>query len=252
MENTFGKVLIAGAGPGDPGLLTVKALKAIRTADAIIYDSLINPEILREAKPGAELKFMGKRCGGPSFTQEEINAELVRAAGRHAQVLRLKGGDPFIFGRGAEEAIELRRHGIAFEIIPGISSSVAGPAYAGIPVTHRGMACSYAVITGHEAIDKVTSELHWPSFAGIHTLVFLMGVGQRKEIARRLISAGRSASEPVAFVENATTPTQRVVRSDLGTLAENPPPVDAPAVMVVGRVAGLELDWFSAAAGGAR
>ncbi len=241
----YGKVLIAGSGPGDPGLLTVKVWRALQDADIIIYDNLVNRDVLTLARPNAELRYMGKKCGGESFSQEEINAALVEAAGSAQLVLRLKGGDPFIFGRGGEEALVLQKHGIPFEIVPGISSSVAGPAYAGIPVTHRGLSCSYAVITGHEAPEKAESDLHWSSYAGIHTLVFLMGVGQRKEIARKLLEAGRPTHDPVAFVENATTAKQNVIRTTLGVLAETPPPVNTPAVMVIGSVAGLELEWFS-------
>ncbi|MEZ0337176.1 MAG: uroporphyrinogen-III C-methyltransferase [Aquificaceae bacterium] len=235
----MGKVYIVGAGPGDPELLTLKALRLIKSADVILYDRLINQEILLFAKPDCELVYVGKEDGKHTIEQEKINELLLRYAHTREVVVRLKGGDPFIFGRGGEEALFLAEHSIEFEIVPGVSSFYSVPAYAGIPITFRGISSSFAVITGHEDPRKEKSNIDWESLKGINTLIVLMGVSRRKEIAKRLIEVGRDPKEPVAFIENGTTERQRVILTDLYELSTNPPEVSPPAIMVVGEVVRL-------------
>ena len=235
----MGKVYIVGAGPGDPELLTLKALRLIKSAEVILYDRLINQEILLFAKPDCELVYVGKEDGKHTIEQEKINELLLRYAHTKEVVVRLKGGDPFIFGRGGEEALFLAEHSIEFEIVPGVSSFYSVPAYAGIPITFRGISSSFAVITGHEDPKKEKSSIDWESLKGINTLIVLMGVSRRKEIAKRLIEVGRDPKEPVAFIENGTTERQRVILTDLYELSTNPPEVSPPAIMVVGEVVRL-------------
>ncbi len=243
----MGKVYLVGAGPGDLELLTLKAYRLIRSADVILYDRLVNPEVLLLAKPDCELVYVGKEDGKHFIEQERINELLLEYAYSKEVVVRLKGGDPFVFGRGGEEALFLAQHGIEFEVVPGISSAIAVPAYAGIPLTFRGISSSFAVITGHEDPKKGSSSIDWESLKGINTLVFLMAVSNRQEIAKRLISVGREPKEPVAFIERGTTEEQKVVITSLKELSENPPEVKPPAVMVVGKVVRLKeyLGWFS-------
>ncbi|QID32355.1 uroporphyrinogen-III C-methyltransferase [Pampinifervens florentissimum] len=240
----MGKVYLVGAGPGDIELLTLKAYRLVRSADVILYDRLVNPEVLLLAKPDCELVYVGKEDGKHTIEQEKINELLLQYAHTREIVVRLKGGDPFVFGRGGEEALFLAQHGIDFEIVPGISSAIAVPAYAGIPLTFRGISSSFAVITGHEDPKKKNSSIDWESLKGINTLVFLMAVSNRQEIARRLIEVGREPDEPTAFIEKGTTSEQRVVITNLGELSGNPPEVKPPAVMVVGKVVGLR-DFIS-------
>ena len=235
----MGKVYLIGAGPGDPELLTLKALRLIKSAEVILYDRLINQEILLFAKPDCELVYVGKEDGKHTIEQEKINELLLRYAHTKEVVVRLKGGDPFIFGRGGEEALFLAEHGIEFEIVPGVSSFYSVPAYAGIPITFRGISSSFAVITGHEDPRKEKSSIDWESLKGINTLIVLMGVSRRKEIAKRLIEVGRDPKEPVAFIENGTTEKQKVILTDLYELSTNPPEVSPPAIMVVGHVVRL-------------
>lgn len=235
----MGKVYLVGAGPGDPELLTLKALKVIKSAEVILYDRLVNPEILLLAKPDCELLYVGKEEGKHTLEQEKINQLMLYYANIKEVVVRLKGGDPFVFGRGGEEALFLSQHGIDFEIVPGVSSIYAVPTYAGIPLTFRGISSFFAVITGHEDPGKERSSIDWGSLRGINTLVILMGVSRRREIAQRLMEIGRDPKEPVAFIEEGTTERQRVVISSLYELATDPPEVKAPAVMVVGEVVRL-------------
>ncbi len=237
----MGKVYLVGAGPGDPELLTLKAVKVISEADVILYDRLVSEEVLNYAKPDCKLVYVGKEDGKHTLPQEEINKLLVYYAGVYEKVIRLKGGDPFVFGRGGEEALYLKEHGVPYEIVPGVSSIYAVPAYAGIPLTFRGVASSFAVVTGHECTGK-EKRIDWRSFKGIDTLVVLMGVRNRQRIARELLEAGRSPEEPVAFVERGTTSEQRVVLSTLKEVASSPPEVKPPAVMVVGEVVRLSVD----------
>jgi uroporphyrin-III C-methyltransferase len=221
----------------------------IQRADAIVYDRLINPDILRMAPPGTELMYVGKEEGYHSVPQEEINRMLARAAQKHRTVVRLKGGDPHVFGRGAEEEAHLHEQGIRFEVVPGISSALAAPAYAGIPVTHRNLAASFAVVTGHLASADETSSHNWASLAGIDTLVFVMGVKNKSKIAGHLIAHGKDPHEPAAFVCEGTTTNQKVVLTTLKELVESPPEVTSPAVLIIGKVVTLHKDlaWFNPA-----
>ncbi len=240
-----GRVYLVGAGPGDPGLLTARALELIATADTILYDRLIPAQALDGARGDAELLFVGKEGGGDSVPQEQTEALLVERASEGRRVVRLKGGDPFVFGRGGEEALTLRAAGIPFEVVPGITAGVAAAAYAGIPVTHRGLSTAVALITGHTQDD---SDLDWPALAAFPgTLVFYMGIRQLPHIADSLIAAGRPAAQPAAVVEQGTLPTQRTVTATLGTIARRAQEEDVkpPAITVVGPVAELteQLAW---------
>jgi uroporphyrinogen III methyltransferase/synthase len=242
-------VYLVGAGPGDPGLLTARALELIAAADVIVYDRLIPSDALAGARSEATLIYAGKEGGGPSMPQSSISELLVSHGLSAGTVVRLKGGDPFVFGRGGEEAEALREAGVAFEVVPGVTAGVAGPAYAGIPVTHRDAASAVAFVTGHEDPSKPSSALDWGALAAFPgTLVFYMGVRQLAPIASRLVSGGRSSSEPAAVVERGTLPDQRVVTGTLGTIASVAADagVRAPAVVVVGAVAALRerLSWF--------
>lgn len=233
MDN--GKVYLVGAGPGDPELLTLKAVRLLESADVVLYDRLIGDEILDHTKKSATIVYVGKEHPKPLVTQEETNDLLVKYAQEGHQVVRIKGGDPFVFGRGGEEAIHLEKHGIEWEVVPGLSSCIVAAQSAGIPVTHRGVAGNFGVLTGHECLGK-KHYTQWNCFEGLDTLVILMGVQHRQEIAQKLIKAGRSPMEPVAYIENATRSNQRVTRTRLGEVAKNPPAVKSPAVTVVGHV----------------
>lgn len=222
---------IVGAGPGRADLLTVRAARLLAQADAVLYDRLVSPEVLELVRPGAELLDVGKDEGQQEQTQARIYAELERCALRYETVIRLKGGDPMVFGRGAEEWAWLVERGYEVEVVPGISSAVAVPALAGIPVTYRGIAGGFAVLTGHRS-DGACAQ--WAAYAHIDTLVVLMGVGHRLELAACLLEHGRAADTPVAFIENGSTPRQRVVESTLGGVARGESDVRAPAVMVIG------------------
>jgi uroporphyrinogen III methyltransferase / synthase len=244
-----GTVYLVGAGPGDPGLMTARSLELIASADAIFYDRLIPPGALDGAREDAELVYVGKQPGVPSVPQEEIGERLIEAARAGKSVVRLKGGDPFVFGRGGEEGEALREAGISFEVVPGVTAGVAATAYAGIPVTHRDDASAVAFVTGHEDPEKEQSALDWEAlgrFPG--TLVFYMGVKRLNENAAALIAAGRNADEPAAAIERGTWPGQRTVEATLGTIAEAVAreEVKAPALIVVGQVAARreQLSWL--------
>ena len=244
-----GRVYLVGAGPGDPGLLTARALELIAGADTILYDRLIPSAALAGARANAELLYVGKEGGGPSVPQERTEALMVQRAKAGASVVRLKGGDPFVFGRGGEEALRLRAAGIPFEIVPGVTSGVAASAYAGIPVTHRGLASAVALITGHEDPDKDETAIDWQALAAFPgTLVLYMGVRRLPEISAALISAGRAGSEPAALVEAGTLPRQRSVTATLATIAQTARREDfrAPSITIIGAVAELahELSWL--------
>jgi uroporphyrinogen III methyltransferase / synthase len=244
-----GIVYLAGSGPGDPGLITVKALEKIRTADVIVYDYLAGKDFIREARPDAELIYVGKKGRDHTLEQIDINQVLVDKAMEGKTVLRLKGGDPYVFGRGGEEAEELFEAGIPFEVIPGVSSAVAAPAYAGIPVTHRDHASMVTFITGHENPEKDESAIDWDVLArNPGTLVFLMGVKNLPNISESLIKHGKASDTPAALVRWGTTPQQVSLVSTLGEIpaeAERKG-IKAPAVLVVGSVASLheKLGWF--------
>jgi uroporphyrinogen III methyltransferase/synthase len=242
-------VYLVGTGPGDPGLLTARGLELIASAEVIVYDRLIPAGAFDGARPDAELIYAGKRGGGPSMSQAEIERLLVEHGAAGRMVVRLKGGDPFVFGRGGEEAEALRAAGIPFEVVPGITAGVAAPAYAGIPVTHRDAASAVAFVTGHEDPSKPESALDWGPLAAFPgTLVVYMGVRQLESIARRLISGGRDPDEPAAVVERGSVPGQRVVSGTLGTIAAIAAAdrINPPAVAVFGPVAALRerLAWF--------
>jgi uroporphyrinogen III methyltransferase / synthase len=249
-------VYLVGAGPGDPGLLTVRALQLIAAADVIIHDRLIPATALQGARADAEVRYVGKEGGGPSVPQEQIGGLLLEYGAAGRTVVRLKGGDPFVFGRGGEEAELLREAGIDFEIVPGITAGVAAPAYAGIPVTHRDTASAVAFVTGHEDPDKPGmgadgSTLDWEALAAFPgTLVVYMGVKQLPTIAQRLRAGGRAATEPAAVIERGTLPGQRVVSGTLETIARVAAEegIRAPAISLFGPVAGLRrnLAWFEA------
>lgn len=241
----MGKVYLIGAGPGDPELLTVKAYKLLQSADIILYDRLVNSEILFLAKPTCELIYVGKEDGKHIIEQEKINFLLYDYAKSKDIVIRLKGGDPFVFGRGGEEAEFLAKRGIPFEIVPGITSAISVPAYAGVPVTHRGIASSFAVITGHGHKGKFP-DIDWKSLVGIDTLIFLMGVANRDKIAKNLIKAGREPNEPVIFIEKGTTKEQKSIVSTLKKVAEGKIKVYSPAIFLIGKVVNLRknINWF--------
>ena len=244
-----GLVYLVGAGPGDIGLLTVKGLRCLQKAEVVIYDFHLNAQILNYISRQAELIYAGKRGGHHTMTQDEINKAIVDKAREGKIVCRLKGGDPFVFGRGGEEAQELFRAGIPFEVVPGISSSVAAPAYAGIPLTHRLYSSSFAVIPGYEDTTKEESAINWEKLAtGVGTLVFLMAVKNIDELTRKLIAHGRSPDTPVAVVRWGTRPDQKTIVSTLKDIAAlvREKDIRPPAVTVIGDVVTLrkELNWY--------
>jgi uroporphyrinogen III methyltransferase / synthase len=243
------RVYLVGAGPGDPGLLTARALALIATADVILYDRLIPAAALDGARADAELVFVGKEGRGPSVPQQQTEALIVEHARAGRTVVRLKGGDPFVFGRGGEEALVLRASGIPFEVVPGVTAGIAACAYAGIPVTHRGLSSAVALVTGHEDPAKEEAAIDWPALAAFPgTLVFYMGVGRLPQIAASLMQAGRPGSEPAAVVENGTLSSQRTVVATLETIAAavREQDIHPPSITVVGPVAALagELSWL--------
>ena len=244
-----GTVYLVGAGPGDPGLVTRRALELVREADAIVYDRLIPPGLVAEAGPGADLRYAGKEPGRPSMEQEAINALLIELAATGASVVRLKGGDPFVFGRGGEEAQALAAAGVPFEVVPAVTAGIAAPAYAGIPVTHRDEASAVAFITGHEDPAKPETALDWNALAAFPgTLVFYMGIKQLPEIAARLTEAGRPGDEPAAVIQRGTLPGQRSVTGTLSDIAGRVADagVKPPAITLIGPVARLseEIAWL--------
>ncbi len=243
------KVYLVGAGPGDPGLITVKGKECIQTADVIIYDYLACPALLKYARKSAELIYVGKKGGDHALSQDQINALIVEKAKTGGTVTRLKGGDPFIFGRGGEEAEVLFKADVSFEIVPGVTSAIAAPAYAGIPLTHRKLTSTVAFVTGHEDPKKEETSINWAALAtGIGTLVFFMGVKNLPKITRQLMDHGKSPDTPVALVRWGTTPSQVTVSGTLETIVEKvrSASLKAPALIVVGDVVNLRptLMWF--------
>ena len=239
---TPGTVYLVGAGPGAADLITLRGLRLLRCAEAVVYDALIDAALLDEVPPGAELIFAGKRAGRHSMSQEEINELLRVKAHEYRTVVRLKGGDPFVFGRGGEEMAYLLAAGVPVEVVPGVSSAVAAPAAAGVPVTHRNLSRSFAVVTGHLAADSDEGP-DWDALARIDTLVVLMGLRKVQEVTGRLLAAGRAADTPALVVAAATLPQQQTVTATLGTLPQAAAAAglspDAPATLVIGEVAGL-------------
>jgi len=246
-----GWVWLAGAGPGDPGLITALGLHAIQNADVILYDALVNRVLLTLARPGAELIYAGKRAGVKSCKQSDISRTLVSFAKKGKRVLRLKGGDPFVFGRGGEEALALTRGGVPFRIVPGVTAGIGGLAYAGIPVTHRDTNHCVTFITGHCSDGKLP-KLDWRSLAkGSETLVLFMARKYAGEIAAKLIAGGRQANEPAAIVSDATFDNQHVSVTTLAELGEKAAASTTPAIIVIGENVKLRegLDWIGALAG---
>ncbi len=239
-------VYLTGAGPGDIELLTIKALRVIKEADVIIYDRLANPQILKEAKNGCEFVYVGKEDGHHIMPQDEINETIYQNSLKHDIVVRLKGGDPFVFGRGGEEGAYLREKDADFEMIPGITSAISVPAYAGIPVTHRGVAVSFRVITGHESPNKKSSQIDWESFKGDDTLVFLMGLHNLSKITSKLMEIGKPKDFPCAVISRGTTKEQKTVVGTLQNIVKKSLDIPTPALIVVGKVIELrdQLKWF--------
>ncbi len=243
-------IYLVGSGPGDPGLFTLKGVRCMQEADAIVYDRLAPRALLGYARPEAEKIYVGKKPGNPTMSQEEINALLVEKGRAGMTVVRLKGGDPYIFGRGGEEALALKSAGLPFEVVPGVTSGVAVPAYAGIPLTHRNVSTSVAFVTGHEDPTKGCPDVDWKKLAnGADTLVLYMGVGRLQEISTGLIVAGRSQDTPVACVRWGTVPEQRTVTGTLEDIADRVAEagLKPPAIIVVGEVVALReagLDWY--------
>lgn len=242
----MGKVYITGAGPGDLDLLTLKALKVIKEADVILYDRLINEDILSFAKKDVILVYVGKEDGKHTLPQQEINYLLYKYALDYSVVVRLKGGDPFIFGRGSEEALYLALRGIEFEIIPGITSAIAVPAYAGIPLTHRSITSSFRVITGHESPEKPTSMIDWESLKTDETIVILMGLHNIEKIMKKMMEIGKDPKTPVAVIQSGTMENQRVVVGEIENIAYLSKDLQSPAVIIVGEVVKLrdKIIWF--------
>jgi uroporphyrin-III C-methyltransferase len=245
----YGKVYLVGAGPGDPQLLTIKAVKVLKEADVVIYDRLgVSEEILCLAPEKAERLFVGKRTGLHEVSQDKIIELIIQKAKEGAKVVRLKGGDPFIFGRGGEEAEALIAEGIEFEMVPGVSSSMAAPMYAGIPLTHRDYAASVAIITGHRAGDA-EKPVDWVKISNaVDTMVILMGVESLEGIVTKLLTGGVSPNKPVAIIESGTLPKQRTLIAKLGTIVKEAESkqIKPPAVILIGEVANLgrKLAWF--------
>ncbi|MBO9194545.1 uroporphyrinogen-III C-methyltransferase [Rhizobium sp. 16-449-1b] len=249
-----GSVWLVGAGPGDPGLLTLLAVKGLMEADVIVHDALVDAECLKLARAGAVLEYAGKRGGKPSAKQRDISLRLVELAQAGNRVLRLKGGDPFVFGRGGEEALTLVEYNVPFRIVPGISAGIGGLAYAGIPVTHRDINHAVTFLTGHNSSGLVPDAINWDAIGkGSPVIVMYMAMKHIAEISANLIAAGRSRNEPVAFVCNASTSAQQVLETTLGEApaAALTSGIEPPAIVVVGEVVRLRgsLDWLGALAG---
>ena len=249
-----GEVWLVGAGPGDPGLLTLHAINALSQADVIVHDALVNKECLSLARSGATLEYAGKRGGKPSAKQRDISLRLVELSKQGKKVLRLKGGDPFVFGRGGEEALTLVQHGVSFRIVPGVSAGIGGLAYAGIPVTHRDTNHNVTFLTGHDAGGIVPDAIDWENVAkGSPVIVMYMAMKHIEPIVQKLLSAGRLADEPMAFVCDATTADQKVLITTLGSAVADveKSELSPPAIVVIGEVVRLHegLDWLGAATG---
>lgn len=249
MTDKTGTVYLIGAGPGDPGLLTIKAKECIETADVVVYDYLASPVFLNYAKKGAQIIYVGKKGGDHTLSQEKINQLLVDKAKQGLDVARLKGGDPFVFGRGGEEAQMLLSHGVSYEVVPGVTSAIAAPAYAGIPVTHRDHTSFVSFITGHEDPTKKDSSMQWDVYAKSNaTLVFLMGVKNLENIVKNLVEHGKASDTPIALVRWGTTARQQTVTGTLETIVEKvkQAKLKSPSIIIIGHVVSLreELAWF--------
>lgn len=247
-HHNFGKVYLVGAGPGDPELITVKGARVLKDADTIVYDRLANPELLSMTSDQSEHIYVGKRPDKPSVSQSQINHILVTKAREGKTVARLKGGDPFVFGRGGEECEVLRSKKIPYEVVPGISSSLAAPAYAGIPVTHRKVARSFTVVTGH-TVKNAETFTNWEYLVHADTLVVLMGIRSLSKITETLIRHGKDPQTPVGIIENASYLSQKTTLGTLATIAEKAKDVSSPGTIVIGELAAKshELAWFQTA-----
>lgn len=241
-----GTVYLVGAGPGDPELISLKGARLLQQADAIVYDRLVHPDLVDQAPARAERMYVGKAAARKSMSQDGINTLLIELAGKYRTVVRLKGGDPFVYGRGSEEALALRTAGISFEIVPGISSAFSVPAYAGIPLTHRGLAQSFTVVTGHTADPD--RDVDWSAYTRVDTLVILMGLRRIERIAGLLVAHGKPAETPAAVISRGSTVEQQVVQGTLADIASRASGLSTPAIIVVGPAAGLHaaLDWYRA------
>jgi len=241
----IGKVYLVGAGPGDPDLITIRGLKILQKADVVVYDRLANPDLLMETPAHTKHIFVGKTAGKPSIKQDQINKILVDMTLTNETVVRLKGGDPLIFGRGGEELLVLASHNIPYEVIPGISSAVAAPAYAGIPLTHREFSSSFTVITGHTVSDN-NFPVDWKSLSKCETLIILMGFRKLPVITKKLIHAGKPISTPVAIIEKATYKNQKVIYGSLLSIDHKARKLATPATIIIGEIAklGHRLAWF--------
>lgn len=237
------KVYLVGAGPGSLDLLTLKAYNLIKKADVIIYDRLVGSDIMKEVGPKTHLHYVGKQESEHTIPQEQINQLLVHYAHKYQTVVRLKGGDPFVFGRGGEEIEELLKYDIEFEVVPGISSSVSALTYAGIPITHRGVSNHFLVMTGHTCNSSALDLFEWSHLSSVGTLVILMGVRNKSFIAKKLIEGGKSPSTPVAFIERATRPDQKVLTTTLHDVAYYELDVQSPAVFVIGETVKFHTQW---------
>jgi uroporphyrin-III C-methyltransferase len=249
MGTRLGNVYLVGAGPGDPDLLTLKGKKCLEEARVVLYDQLVSDELLEHAADSSELIYVGKQAGKHCANQRAIEELLIRKAREGKTVVRLKGGDPFIFGRGGEEAAALKRAGIPYEIVPGVSSAIAAPAYAGIPITHRSWAPSVAIVTGHKASNS-SGQVKWEELArNVDTLVILMGLRNLRKIMNRLLEGGCEPQRPVALIHAATRPSQKSLLGTVQTIADlaEQAKFKSPTVIVVGEVVrlGRELHWFS-------
>ncbi|MFL6356052.1 MAG: uroporphyrinogen-III C-methyltransferase [Nitrososphaeraceae archaeon] len=245
-----GKVFICGAGPGDPKLITIRAIEALNNCDVVLYDRLVCKEIIDQIPVKSEKIYVGRSVGDSTTHQDITNDLMVEHAKNGKRVVRLKGGDPFIFGRGAEEAEFLFKHNIQFEIIPGITSAIGSAAYAGIPLTHRRFASSIAIVTGHEDPKKRESTVKWDTLAKtVNTIVILMGVEKLEYISHKLIKAGMSKESDVAIIENGTTKKQRIVKGNLSNIVEKAQEKEmkSPAIIIIGKVVSLQekLAWFN-------
>jgi len=239
-------VHLVGAGPGDIELMTLKSLRLIKEANVIIFDRLANPDILKEAPKDCKFIDVGKTDGKHPVKQDEINEIIYQSSLQYNNVVRLKGGDPFVFGRGGEEALYLLERDVKFDIVPGITSAISVPAYAGIPVTQRGVVSSFRVITGHEAPGKAVSQIDWNSFNTDETLVFLMGLHNLNKISSNLIKIGKDKNYPIAVISKGTTKNQKVVVGTLDNITEKAKDLETPALIIVGKVVNLRenLKWF--------
>jgi len=246
-----GLVYLVGAGPGDPDLVTLKAVKALGKADVVVYDRLSNPELLSYASEKAEHIYVGKKPGKPSAKQEQINAILISKARAGQTVVRLKGGDPFIFGRGGEECLALKNANITYQVVPGISSSLSVPAYAGIPLTHRSVSRSVTIVTGH-TVGRNSVDQDWNALSKSETLVILMGMRNMGIITSRLLDEGMASNTPAAVIQNGTHANQRSVTGTLSTITQKAEDLASPGIIVVGETAKLadELSWMPSAASG--